>query len=151
MSLYKRGTVYWSYIWIHGVRHAKSLNTTNRQQALRHEDDFRRELDIRRHKHLDLNPEMPFSQLSASFIGSAGVKQYHIERLKKLLPYFGDLPINEVTRLQANEYRRPRKNADRLTDSTVNRNLEALRHILFFAVDKGLLLINPLSRVSMVR
>ena len=151
MSLYKRGTVYWSYIWIHGVRHAKSLNTTNRQQALRREDDFRRELDIRRHKHIDLNPEMPFSQLAASFIGSAGVKQYHIERLKKLLPYFGNLPLNEISRLQADEYRRHRKNADGVTDSTVNRDLEALRHILFFAVDKGTLLMNPLSRVPMVR
>ena len=151
MSLYKRGTVYWSYIWIHGVRHAKSLDTTNRQQALRREEEFRRELDIRRHKHTDLNPEMPFSQLAASFLGSAGVKPYHIERLKKLLPYFGDLPLNEITRLQADEFRRHRKNADGVTDSTVNRDLEALRHILFFAVDKGVLLMNPLSRVAMVR
>ncbi len=151
MSLYKRGTVYWSYIWIHGVRHAKSLNTTNRQQALRREDEFRRELDIRRHKHIDLNPEMPFSQLAASFLGSAGVRQYHVERLKKLLSYFGDLPLNEITRLQADEYRRHRKNADGVTDSTVNRDLEALRHILFFAVDNGTLLMNPLSRVPMVR
>src|ERR1019366_4217551 len=150
MSLYKRGTVYWSYIWIHGVRHAKSLNTTNRQQALRREDEFRRELDIRRHKHIDLNPEMPFSQLAATFLGSAGVRQYHIERLKKLVPYFGNLPLNEISRLQADEYRRHRKNADGVTDSTVNRDLEALRHLLFFAVDAGTLLINPLSRVPMV-
>src|SRR5450631_3171861 len=105
MSLYKRGTVYWSYIWIHGVRHAKSLNTSNRQQALRREDEFRCELDIRRHKHTDLNPEMPFSQLAATFLG------------------------NEINRLQADEYRRHRKNADSVTDSTVNRDLEALRHI----------------------
>ncbi len=151
MSLYKRGNVYWSYIWIHGVRHAKSLDTTNKREAECREDDFRKELDIRRHKHIDLNPEMPFSQLAASFIGSAAVKQYHIERLKKLLPYFGDLPLNEITRLQADEYRRHRKNADQVTDSTVNRDLEALRRILFFAVDSGLLLTNPLSRVSMVR
>ncbi len=151
MSLYKRGNVYWSYIWIHGVRHGKSLQTSNRREAERRELDFRSELDIRRHKHIDLSPEMPFKALAASFLGSAGVKPYHTERLNKLLPYFGDLPLNEVTRLQAEEYRRHRKNADRVTDTTVNRDLEALRHILFYAVDRGLLLSNPLTRVPMVR
>jgi len=151
MSLYKRGNVYWSYIWIHGVRHGKSLQTSSCREAERREMEFRSELDIRRHRHTDLNPEMPFSQLAAGFLDSAGVKQYHTERLKKLLPYFGTLPLNEITKLQADEFRRLRKNADEVTDSTVNRDLEALRHILFYAVDRGVLLTNPLSRVQMVR
>ena len=33
----------------------------------------------------------------------------------------------------------------------MNRDLEALRHMLFWAVDEGILLSNPLSRVLMVR
>ena len=33
MSLYKRGNGYWSAIWIDGVRHMRSLETTNRRQA----------------------------------------------------------------------------------------------------------------------
>ncbi len=38
-----------------------------------------------------------------------------------------------------------------VTETTVNRDLEALRHMLFWAVDEGLLAANPLSRVRMAR
>jgi hypothetical protein len=33
VSLYKRGKVYWSAIWVDGVRHMRSLETTNRRRA----------------------------------------------------------------------------------------------------------------------
>ncbi|MFY9724279.1 MAG: hypothetical protein WB579_16060 [Bryobacteraceae bacterium] len=37
-----------------------------------------------------------------------------------------------------------------MTDTTINRDLEALRHILFWAADEGFLLANPLARMRLV-
>ena len=43
------------------------------------------------------------------------------------------------------DYRKRRHAAKTVTDTTINRDLEALRHILFWAVDEGLLTANPLK------
>ncbi len=149
MSLYKRGGVYWSYIWINNVRHGRSLNTGNKQEAIRREIDFRGELDIRRHKKSNINPEMRFADLATRFLGSSLVKPYHIDRIEQLLPYFGDMPLNEITKSIAEEYRRYRIRTAGITDSTVNHDIGVLRRILFYAQDNGILLTNPLSRVRM--
>jgi integrase len=72
--------------------------------------------------------------------------------LKLLLPYWGTTEIGRITKAGAREYRAYRHKAKKnLSDTTVNRDLEALRHMLFWAVDEGILLTNPLSRVPMVR
>jgi len=150
MSLYKRGGVWWSYIHIHGVRHAKSLKTKNKREAEIREHEFREELGIRRHRQIQLNPEMPFAELATKFLGSASALPYHEIPLRNLLPYFGNTPLSEIGRIQADVYRKHRKAKDGVVDATVNRDLQTLRHILFFAVDDGTLLMNPISRVQMV-
>ncbi len=81
MSLYKRGGTYTSYIWINNVRHARSLKTGNKQEAIRREIDFRNELDIRRHKKSNINPEMRFAELATRFLGSSLAKPYHVDRM----------------------------------------------------------------------
>lgn len=149
MSLYKRGGVYWSYIWLHNVRHSRSMKTGNKIEATRRELDFRNELDIRRHKASNVNPEMRFSELATRFLGSADAKPYHGERIKQLLPYFGDTPLNEITKPLTSEFRRYRVEVGNVTDSTVNHDLGVLRHLFFYALDSGILLINPLSRLRM--
>jgi len=151
MSLYKRGGVWWSYIWIHNVRHGRSLKTGNKREAALREREFQDELDMRRHKQIQLNPEMPFATLVTRFMGSASYKPYHENQLKSLLPYFGTTPLTELNRVQADTYRRYRKNKDGVVDATVNRDLETMRRILFFGMDSGILLVNPMSRVQMVR
>ncbi len=151
MSLYKRGNVYWSYIWVHGVRHARSMETSSKRQAEKRELDFRYELDLKRHRQVEINPEMPFSELATKFLTKADVKPHHVDRLNVLLPYFGSTPIGDISKGLAREFRRHRKNADSVSDTTVNRDLEVLRHVLFFAMEEGILLSNPLSRVQMVR
>jgi integrase len=151
MSLYKRGGVWWSYIWIHGVRHGRSLKTSNKREATLREREFQEELDTRRHKQIRLNPEMSFAELATKFVSSASFKPYHNNQLRSLLPYFGKTPLTELNRIQADTYRRYRKNRDGVVDATVNRDLETMRRILFFAVDSGILLMNPMSRVQMVR
>jgi integrase len=150
MSLYKRGGVWWSYIHIHGVRHQRSLKTNNKREAELRERDYRQELDVRRHKQIQLNPEMAFAELATKFLGSASALPYHEIPLRNLLPYFGQTPLSEIGRIQADVYRKHRKAKDGVVDATVNRDLQTLRHILFFAVDAGMLLVNPMSRVQMV-
>jgi len=148
MSLYKRGDVYWSYIWINNKRHGRSLKTGNKQQAMRREVEFRDELDVGRHGKSNLKPEMRFAELSTRFLGSGFAKPYHVERLDQLLPYFGDTPLNEITKPIAAEFRRSRVSGG-VTDSTVNHDIGVLRRILFYALDEGILLSNPLSRIRM--
>lgn len=151
MALYKRGNVYWSYIYIDGVRHAKSTGTGNRKLAEQIDQRFKEELNLARLGIAQPQPEMPFGVLAARFLAEGNPKPYHLDRLKVLLPYWSETAIGRITRAAARDYRAARHAAKSISDTTVNRDLEALRHMLFWAVDEGLLLTNPLSRVQMIR
>jgi integrase len=152
LALFKRGNVYWSYIWVDGVRHAKSTGTANRRTAERIDQRFKDELNLARLGMVEPKPEMTFSELAARFLADGSPRPYHVDRLKLLLPYWGKTEIGRITKAGAREYRAYRHGAKKnLSDTTVNRDLEALRHMLFWAVDEGMLLVNPLSRVLMVR
>jgi integrase len=151
MTLFRRGNVWWSYVWVRGVRHGKSTKTANRRLAEEVDRDHKHELTFVREQAPQLNPEMTFAQLTALFIANAGAKPWHLDRLKVLLPFFGDYPIGRMTRNLARAYRKWRHQGRALTETTINRDLECLRHILFWAVDEGLLLTNPLARMRMER
>lgn len=152
MALFKRGNVYWSYIWVDGSRHAKSTGTANRRTAERIDQRFKEELNLARMGVVEPKPEMTFSELAARFLADGSPRPYHIDRLKLLLPYWGETQLGRITKAGAREYRAYRHQTKKnLSDTTVNRDLEALRHMLFWAVDEGILLANPLSRVLMVR
>lgn len=152
MALFKRNNVYWSYIWVDGIRHAQSTGTTNRRTAERIDQRFKEELNLARMGVAEPKPEMTFSELAARFLADGSPRPYHIDRLKLLLPYWGTTEIGRITKANAREYRAFRhKTKKNLSDTTINRDLECLRHMLFWAVDEGILLSNPLSRVLMVR
>jgi len=152
MTLWKRGTVYWTYVWANGTRHVKSTHTGNRRLALRIDEQYKEELALARPFPHRLQPDMTFGELAARFLAEAGPKPHHIDRLKILLPYFADTPIAHINRAAARDYRAYRhKQKKTLSDTTVNRDLEVLRHILFWAVDEGYLAANSLSRMPMVR
>jgi integrase len=150
MALWKRGSVYWSYVWIDGMRHAKSTGTGNRRLAEQVDQHFKEELNLARQGIRQLAPEMPFGELIARFLAEGSQRPYHLDRLKVLLPYFGETPIGRITRGMAQDFRRERHAQKKLTETTVNRDLQALKHFLFWAVDEGLLAANPLSRVRLV-
>jgi integrase len=150
MSLWKRGKVYWSFIYVDGVRHAKSTGTGNLRQATQIEQHFKEALNLRRHQIIQPDPDMTFGQLAARFLAEGEHKLWHIDRLKLLLPYFGDTPIGRIQKSMTRDFRRHRHAEKLVTDTTINRDLEALRHILFWALDEGLLATNPLSRLRMV-
>jgi integrase len=152
MALFKRGSVYWSYVWLNGIRHAKSTGSANRRSAERIDQRFKEELNLSRMGVAEPKPEMLFSELAARFLADGSPRPYHIDRLKLLLPYWGTTEIGRITKAGAREYRAFRHKAKKgLSDTTVNRDLECLRHMLFWAVDEGILLSNPLSRMLMVR
>jgi integrase len=152
MALYKRGSVYWSYVFVDGVRHAKSTGTKNRRRAEQIDQNHKEELNLVRQGIAEPHPEMTFGELAARFIAEASPKPFHLDRLKVLLPYWSNTPIGRITKAHAKEYRAYRHEMKKkLSDTTINRDLECLRHMLFWAVDAGILLANPLSRVLMVR
>jgi len=151
VSLLKRGNVYWTYIWIDGVRHARSTGTNNRRQAETIEQRYREELNLRRHNVAVTDPRLTFGELAAQFLANGATKPWHVDRLKVLLPYFADIPVRSIGKAAARDYRAYRHRQRTLTETTVNRDLEALRHILYWGVDEELLLSNPLARLPLVR
>lgn len=151
MSLYKRGGVYWSYLYVDGVRHSRSTGTGNRRQAEIVEQRFKDKLNLQRHHIKIADPNITVGELAAQFVANGSRKPWHVERLKLLLPYYSDLKASTLTRSIADDYRKYRHAQRKLAESTVNRDLECLRHILYWAADEGLILSNPFSRLRMVR
>jgi integrase len=160
MSLYRRGKVYWSAIWIDGVREMRSLETTNRRRAELLEQQFKEELHTRRFHLPDLKPQMLFGELYARFLAEGDVKPYHIERSKQFLPFFTEMPIGQITRNDIARYRKQRhaehlrgkeETAKPLSETTVNRDIEVVRRLLFWAADEGFIPANPIARIRMVR
>jgi integrase len=160
VSLYKRGEVYWASVWIDGVRHLRSLETSNRRQAETLEQRWRDELHLKRFQLPNLNPEMLFGELFARFIAEAEVKPHHTERAKYFLGFFAELAIGQITKNDVVRYRKLRHDDYRrrhpedkksLSEATVNRDIEVVRHILYWAADEGLIPANPIARVRMGR
>jgi integrase len=161
MSLYKRGGVYWSAIWLDGVRTMRSLETGNRRQAETLEQRLREELHTKRFQLPQLKPEMTFVELFARFLAEGDVKAYHKERAKQFLSFFAEMPIGRITKNDIARYRKFRqeerqrnftgKEFKPLSDTTLNRDVEVIRHLLFWAADEGFLQANPIARIRMAR
>ena len=150
MSLYKRGGVFWSYVSLDGVRYSQSTGTGNRRKAELIDQRFKEELNLKRHHVVEPAPHMTFGELAARFLAEGESKPWHVDRLKLLLPYWSEIPIGRIHKGLVVDYRKSRHAAKTVTDTTINRDLEALRHILFWAADEGFLLGNPLARMRMV-
>lgn len=152
MALFKRGSVWWAYVMMDGVRHAKSTGTGNRKLAEQISRQFHDDLNMKRFGANQLAPEMTFGELAARFLAEGSPRPYHIDRLKMALPFWSDIPIGRITKSHARDYRAQRHaEKDQLSEITINRDLQALRRILFWAVDEGFLPRNPLSRVPLIK
>ncbi len=151
MSLFKRGSVWWAYFYRDGIRYQSSTGTSSRRQAETIEAKFKEEVNNRRLGLVEADPKMTFGELAARFIASSSVKPYHIYHLEILLPFFADMPVVQMTKSLADEFRRHRVSEKPIKDATVNRDLSVLRHILYWALDERMLLTNPLARMKMVR
>lgn len=147
MSLRKRGAVWWTYFYVDGIRHQVSTRTSNRRLAERIEQQLKDQAVLAHHRLPQVDPHMTFGALAARFLATAGPRPHHVDRLKHLLPYFADLPLVALTKAHVREYRTGRHAQRSLKDATINREVSVLRHLLYWAVDEGLLLNNPLSRI----
>jgi integrase len=137
-------------VWIEGIRHSKSTGTTSRREAEAIERQFREELNRQRHQIQKAMPEMTFADLAARFLADGSSRPYHLDRLKILLPYFGEASIGRISKPLVREFRRDRrKEKPRLTDTTLNRDVEVLRHLLYWALDEGFLTTNPIARIHL--
>jgi len=160
VSLYKRGHVYWSAVWIDGVRHMRSLETANRRQAETLESRWKDELHAQRFQLPQFRPEMPLGELYARFLTEGDVKPYHKQHAKKFLEFFSETPIGRITKndiaryrkLRHDDYRQTHTKAGKpLSETTVNRDIEVVRRLLYWAADEGFIPSNPIARVRMVR
>jgi integrase len=150
VTLYRRGRKYSIQLWVDGVRYLKSTGTTNRREAEAIERDFRDELIRRRHQIREASPEMTFADLASRFLADASPRPHHLDRLKVLLPYYGDWEIRSISKPSLREYRKSRRNEKSwLTETTLNRDIEVLRHLLYWAVDEGILAASPLTHVHL--
>jgi integrase len=149
VSLYKRGNVWWAYFFIDGVRHQESTGTSNRRHAERIAQQLKDDAVLRHHGVQTADPNMTFAALAARFIATAGPRPHHLDRLKHLLPYFEEYLLRSITRATVREYRAARHAAKSMSDATINRDVAVLRHLLYWAVDEGLLVSNPLARLRL--
>jgi integrase len=160
MSLYKRGGTYTSFVWRDGVRHIRALHTGNKRIAEQLDRQHQDEVFEQQYHQPQFEPSMTFAKVYALFLAEGDVKPYHLDRAKFLLGFFGDLGVGRITRndviryrkMRHEEFRARQSDPDRkLSDTTVNRDIEAIRRILFWAVDEGIIEHNPLARAPMVR
>lgn len=152
MSLWCRPSgVYESHIMVDGVRYRLSTGTANKRLAekidRKHEEDLlARRFQVEEH---EFRPEMKFAELATRFTGSGAAKPWHVERLKIVLPYFAGMEIGHIGKGVVQRYRAHRHSQRKLTETTINRDLECLRRILYWAVDEGYLPANPLARLKL--
>ena len=151
MSLWRRPSgVYESHVMVDGVRFRKSTGTSNKRlaQAIdrKHEEELlASRFQVEQHEY---KPSMKFAELATRFLAENS-KKWHQERLKIFLPYFAGHEIGQITKGLAKQYRTYRHSQKKLTETTVNRDVECLRHILYWAVDQGILPANPLARLQL--
>jgi integrase len=151
VTLYRRNRKYSIQLWVDGVRYLKSTGTTNRREAETIEREFREELNRKRHQVREASPDMTFTDLAARFLSDGSPRPYHLDRLKVLLPYFGEFPIGRISKPSVREYRTHRHKEKQLSEATLNRDVEVLRHLLHWAMDEGILTANPLARIRLPR
>ncbi len=151
MALVKRGNVWWDYVWMNGIRHAKSTGTANRRKAEIIARQFRDELNDIRQRVPQRNPDVTVGALAARFIADGMAKHHALDRLNYLLPFFADLRVCDIMPGTIREYRQERHREKTIKDATVNRDLSVLRRLLYWAVEEGLIAANPLARLHMER
>lgn len=152
MSLWKRGNVWWAIFWVNGIRRQESTGTSNRKQAELIHQKLKQEANLRRHRIVQTDPKMTFDALAARFMANAAPTAYHIDRLKNLLPFFGDTPVVRIDKGMVREYILKRRSEPRkIKDATINRDISVLRRVLYWATDESILEFNPIGRFRMLR
>ncbi len=138
MGLYKRGKRWYYEFWVDGVRYQASTRQTNKREAERIISVKKGDVTRRR---AGLPPKsVKFREVSERFEElcrsnsrpSYSVEKFHIKN--HLVPYFGDIAVHAITREVVENYKRKRLK-EKVSKSTVNRELSTLKSILKYATD----------------
>jgi integrase len=152
MTLFKRGHVWWTGFYVDGKRYQESTGTNNRRRAESIERKLKEEKNLGRFRLREENPDLTFGELAKEFKENADISLFHTGRLKFLEAFFGEMRVVTITKHTTEEYRKSRKEADPdLKDATLNRDIAVLRRVFNWALDREIILVNPLIRVPMVR
>jgi len=152
MSLFKRGHLWWTNFYLDGKRFQSSTGTSNRRQAELIEQKLRQEANLKRHQITLFNPKQAFAHLVVRFFSAGNQKFFHEDRLKHLLPFFGEMRVCDIAKASVLEYRAKRQSEDGpLKEATLNRDVAVLRRILYWAVEQNLISANPIARMPMER
>lgn len=152
MSLYKRNSIWWYSIFIHGERVCESTGTSNRRKAERIEQARREELENRRHRLPTINLDITVGAVSARFIAEGLATPYYLDRFTHISPYFGEVPMRDLNPSLLRRYRQERHaEKQSLKPATVNRDLSVLRRLCNWAAEEGIIPANPLGRLRMER
>src|SRR5579872_2579939 len=153
MSLWRRPStgIYETHVMMDGIRYRKSTGTANRKLAQSIDRKHEEELLASRFQVEQFKPSMTFAELSTKFIGEGLQKPWHKDRLKIILPYFAQMEISQISKAVVRQFRAYRHKKRKLTETTINRDVECLRHLLFWAAEQGYISHNPLARIGLER
>jgi integrase len=135
--------------YVDGLRYQRSAGTRNRRLADRIGQRWKDQVIARRFQVVELDPYLTVGQLAERFLNSATSRPFHHQRLRLLLPYLAEGRVARLTRSQIEDYRLARRTSGGVRDATVNRDLSVLRRVLNWAVEEGLIPVNPLGRLRL--
>lgn len=150
MSVFRReGSPYYVYDFVFKGRRCRgSTKLTNKIAAGRYENNLREKLAKSRAGILDPEPPPLFKVFADQFIERTknemrpNTSRCYSVSLKALKPRFGALRLDEITADGIERFKQARLE-QKLSSSTVNRDLACLRRILLFAVKKDVIATTP--------
>ena len=131
----------------------ESTGTSNRRKAERIEQQCREELNSRRHRLPNINPDITVGATATRFIAEGLATPYYLDRLKHILSFFAEIPVLNLNQSLHAEVS-PGTSCSRMPHSsraTVNRDLSVLRRLCNWAVEEGIIPASPLGRLRMER
>lgn len=157
------GTWYMCYVDPTGKYVRESTGTKTKTEAAAMLQAVR--TDIRRGQY-DFTSEksIKFEKLAEKYIndyskGEGEKKSWKrdVVSIKRLKEHFSGMDISKITKKDALDYKRKRKedckkgSEKKISTKTVNRELACLRHMFNKAIDWGLIRVNPIARIELYK
>lgn len=157
MGVFKKYGKYWIDYYCNGTRTRKPISK-NKSEAEKVLIKIKSDILHRRYA-IPKNEKIRFAEFAKEYIQKHSVPfkrswKTDLVLLKNLIPYFGDMWIDEITSFSFEQYRQKRvrekvKNKTKLTSTTtINREGELLRSILNRAVNWGFLSFNQMGKLE---
>jgi integrase len=153
--IFKRGNIWYMDFEYQGKRYRKSLQTRSKQIA----ELALKDTDVKiARERFDLEPpkDILFSDFSIKFLqwyqvqnSKRSFEDYHNLFKASLIPFFRSYPLKRINPELIEKYKQQR--IEKISPSTVNKELIALRHLFNKAILWGYLHDNPAQEVDKLR